>query len=75
MMPRPRKGWLVGMSTPYGVEPQPDKAGGYRLNRTKFHGALKDTFEDWITSLRAGNTGLRKRMRDRMNQILAKHKT
>lgn len=68
-----RKGWLVERTTPSGVTPQRNKAGGYRLNRTMFHIALRKTFEDWITALRAGDGGLRNRMRDRMDQIIAKH--
>jgi hypothetical protein len=68
-----RQGWLVGRTVPSGIMPQTDKNGGYRLNRTKFHGALKATFEDWIAILRAGGSPLRGKMRDRMNQIIEKH--
>ena len=68
-----RRGWLVGKTTPSSVTPQRDKAGGYKLNRTKFHYALKGTFEDWIARLRADHPGVRAKMRDRMNQIIAQH--
>jgi len=68
-----RNGWLVGRTTPPTVVPQPDKAGGYRLNRTRFHRALQETFGDWIAELRAGDAGLRNKMRNRMNQIVARH--
>jgi hypothetical protein len=43
----------------------------HQLNRTKFHHALKATFEDWIADLRAGgDAALRGKMRDRMDQII-----
>jgi hypothetical protein len=63
----------VGRTVPSGVIPQMNKAGGYKLNRTKFHNALKATFGEWIAKLRAGDVALRKHMRDRMDQIIAKH--
>lgn len=68
-----RRGWLIGRTTPSGVVPQPVKTGGYRLNRTKFHQALKGTFNDWIADLRAGDIDLRSKMRSRMNQIVDRH--
>jgi hypothetical protein len=67
-----RNGWLLVKADPDSVVPA-GKAGEYRLNRTKFHNALKGTFEDWIEKLRGGDQELRRNMRKRMNQIIAKH--
>jgi hypothetical protein len=53
--------------------PQREENGGFKLNRTKFHGALQATLEDWIVKLRAGDTDLRDKTRNRMNQILGSH--
>jgi hypothetical protein len=68
-----RKGWLIGKTVPSSAMPEPEKNGGYKLNRTKFHGAVKATFEDWIVKLRAGDTDLRDKMRRRLNEIIDKH--
>jgi len=68
-----RRGWLVEKTVPHSVVPKKKKDGHYVLNRTMFHQALSQTFEDWISELRSGDLTLRKNMRDRMNQIIAKH--
>jgi hypothetical protein len=68
-----RRGWLIGKTAPSSVMPQREKSGGFKLNRTKFHNALTATFDDWIAELRAGDVGLREKMRNRMNQIIGKH--
>ncbi len=68
-----RKRWLLGRTIPGGVIPQLKKSGEYQLNRTKFHKAVKGTFEDWVGKLRGGDGVLRGKMRDRMNQIIATH--
>jgi hypothetical protein len=68
-----RRGWLIGKTVPSSVMRQPEKHGGYKLNRTKFHHAVKVTFEDWVAKLRAGDADLRSKMRRRMNQIISKH--
>ena len=68
-----RSRWLVERTVPRTVVPQVNKEGDYVLNRTKFHGALVRVFEDWIAGLRAGDVVLRGRMRQRMDQIIAKH--
>jgi hypothetical protein len=47
--------------------------GGYVLNRTKFHDALSEEFEDWITVLRGDDAGLHANMCKRMNDIIARH--
>jgi hypothetical protein len=68
-----RKGWLVSKAIPPSVVPRLERDGGYRLNRTKFHAALKATFADWISKLRAGDADLREKMRNRMNEIIGSH--
>src|SRR5665213_558054 len=59
-----RKRWLLGRTVPSGVVPQLKKSGEYQLNRTKFHAALKATFEDWVAKLRGGDGSLRGKMRN-----------
>jgi len=68
-----RSQWLVQQTVPENSIIQKMAGGGYRINRTKFHDALKATFEDWVADLRAGDATLRKNMRDRMNKIIATH--
>jgi hypothetical protein len=68
-----RSRWLVERTVPRNIVPQLNKQGDYVLNRTRFHGALKAEFEEWIIRLRAGDVALRDRMRQRMDQIIAKH--
>jgi hypothetical protein len=68
-----RKGWLVEKTVPRDAITKKNSHGDYVLNRTKFHKALEATFGDWIAKLRAGDADLRKKMRARMDQIIAKH--
>jgi hypothetical protein len=68
-----RSRWLIEKTVPHTAVPRLNKQGDYVLNRTKFHGALKAVFAKWIAELRAGDATLRKSMRQRMNQIIAKH--
>lgn len=68
-----RNRWLVEKTVPRDVILRKNKNGDYQLNRTKFHGALRAAFDDWIAKLRGGNPALRGKMRKRMNEIIAKH--
>jgi putative component of toxin-antitoxin plasmid stabilization module len=47
--------------------------GNFVLNRSLFHTALKDEFEDWLSELRGGNTKARDNLRKRMNQVCEIH--
>jgi len=69
-----RKGWRVEKSIPrYSIIDQ-SKHGGYRINRTMFHEALKAAVADWIKELRRGqDSDLRENMRHRMDQIIKIH--
>jgi hypothetical protein len=67
-----RKGWTIRM-TPQTKTIERDLSGGWILNRTMFHSALKTAFEDWIAQLRAGDETLRENMRRRMDEIINKH--
>ncbi len=69
-----RKGWLVEKSIPRNSIVKQSKHGDYRINRTRFHQALKAAVADWINELRRGqDIALRKNMRKRMDQIISKH--
>jgi hypothetical protein len=69
-----RNQWIVEQTIPTNSIIEKRTSGGYVINRTMFHQALKATFEDWIAQLRAGSdVALLRNMRDRMNQIIAKH--
>ena len=68
-----RNRWLVEKTVPRDVILRQNKNGDYQLNRTKFHGALRAAFDDWIVKLRGGDATLRDKMRKRMNEIIAKH--
>jgi hypothetical protein len=66
--------WLVEATIPKGTIVKRDVAGGgYVLNRTKFHKAVRGTFQDWLDTLRAGDVDSRLNMRKRMDEIIAKH--
>jgi hypothetical protein len=68
-----RNRWLVAKTVPLDVIPRRKLSGDHQINRTRFHGALRATFEDWITELRGGDPVLRGNMRRRMNQIITTH--
>ena len=68
-----RNRWLVEKTIPRDVILRKNDNGDYKLNRTKFHGALRAAFEDWIAKLRDDDSGLRAKMRKRMDQIIAIH--
>jgi hypothetical protein len=68
-----RKRWLVEKTVPRQGVAEKRKSGDYVLNRTRFHSALKTTFKDWVSKVRKGDVPLRGKMRDRMNEIIAKH--
>lgn len=68
-----RNHWLVEMTVPKTSIAESNPAGGYMINRSKFHKAVRDTFRDWVDLLRSGDASLRARMRERMNDIIAKH--
>ena len=68
-----RSRWCVQKTVPSSVLPERSTAGNILLNRTRFHDALKDAFADWVGRLRGGDSALRARMRDRMNEIRATH--
>jgi len=65
--------WLIEKDIPMGKIVEKDSSGNFRLNRTRFHNALRKDFEDWITRLRNGDQDLRKNMRKRMEEAIAKH--
>ena len=67
-----RSNWMVEMTVPRSVIMERSAGGQYRINRTKFHKAVRATFEDWMVRLRAGDTSLRKNMRLRMDDIVTK---
>ena len=68
-----RNRWLVEKTVPSDVIAQKRENGDYVLNRTKFHGALKAAFKDWVAKLRDGDAELRGKMRERMTEVIAKH--
>ena len=59
--------------TPQNSMVEQDSRGGYVLNRTMFHEALKSALFDWITKMRRGDDGLRDKMRRRMDELIDKH--
>jgi hypothetical protein len=65
--------WLVEATSPNGAIISGDAAGGYVLNRTEFHKAVRGTFQDWLDTLRKGDKTLHNNMRKRMDEIIAKH--
>lgn len=67
-----RKGWLIEMTVPKGKIIETTSSGEYRLNRTEFHTAVVSQFEEWLQRVREPRSGERKRMRDRMEQIIHK---
>jgi len=69
-----RNGWRVEKSIPRNSIVDQSKHGDYRINRTRFHQALKAAVADWIEELRRGqDIALRENMRHRMNQIISIH--
>jgi len=68
-----RNRWLVEMTIPRNRIAEQNAAGDYVINRSKFHRAVRGTFEDWLHGLRSGDGGLRRNMRARMDEIIAKH--
>lgn len=69
-----RKGWLVEKTIPREKILEPMGACEYRINRTKFHEAVKMSVVDWIKELRDGkDTNLREKMKTRMDQIIKVH--
>ena len=68
-----RNQWFVQQTVPKNSIIEKRSSGGYTINRTKFHKALKGMFEDWLVQLRAGDAALRGKMRDRMNHIITAH--
>jgi hypothetical protein len=68
-----RSRWLVRKTVPRDAIVRKNKDGNCELNRTKFHNALKAAFKDWVAKLRSGDAALRGRMRQRMNEMIAKH--
>jgi hypothetical protein len=67
-----RKGWLVEKTVPKKLIVEQIPGGGYRLNRTKFHEAVKRTVKEWIEGLYADRKGFRENMRRRMDDIIQK---
>jgi hypothetical protein len=68
-----RNQWFVQQTVPKNSLIEKRLGGGYTINRTKFHEAVKATFEDWVAQLRTGDATLHDKMRDRMNQIIKAH--
>jgi len=68
-----RSRWLVERTIPRDTIARKNNSGDYEINRTKFHEALKGAFEDWLAKLRSGHASSRDNMRNRMEQIIAKH--
>ena len=68
-----KRRWLVEMTKPGGKIVEEDSAGNLVLNRSLFHTALKNEFEDWLSDLRSGNKELRDNLRKRMNQVCDTH--
>jgi hypothetical protein len=68
-----RSRWLVKRTVPRDVIARKNKNGDYELNRTKFHNALRAAFNDWVARLRKDDAALRSKMRNRMNEVIAKH--
>lgn len=69
-----RNQWLVEKTIPHGKILEPIKDNGYKINRSKFHKAIKMSVEDWIKELRIGeDVNLREKMKIRMNQIIEAH--
>jgi hypothetical protein len=68
-----RSQWIVQRTLPKNSIIEQRPGAGYVINRTKFHDALKSTFDDWIANLRDGDVALRENMRNRMKQIITTH--
>jgi hypothetical protein len=68
-----RARWIVAKASPPDAILRLNEHGGYTINRTRFHLALNELFGAWITELRNGDTALRSKMRERMNQIIKRH--
>ena len=68
-----RERWLVEKTYPSDAIIRKCKNGDVELNRTKFHEALKATFQDWLAKLRGGHAELRGSMRTRMTEIIDRH--
>lgn len=68
-----RKRWIVEATIPRDCIAEQNAAGDYVINRSKFHKAVRDTFEDWLRMLHSGDRRLQKNMRTRMDEIITKH--
>lgn len=65
--------WRVQSSTPsHGIIEQREN-GDSLINRSRFHQAIKASVNDWLKSLRQGDTKLRDNLRTRVNEIIAVH--
>lgn len=64
-----RKGWLIEKTVPKGAILE-KMQGQYRLNRTNFHEAVVAEFDRYLTEVRSGDHDARKKMRNRMEDIL-----
>jgi hypothetical protein len=69
-----RRKWLIERARPVGKIVEKDSEGNFVLNRSLFHAALKNEFEDWLSELRKGtNTKARDNLRKRMEQVCETH--
>lgn len=67
-----RRKWVVRLVPQEHIVEQ-DANDNYVLNRTMFHNALKKNLDNWLRSMREGDEGVRKKMKDRMQQIIGIH--
>lgn len=68
-----RRKWLIEMTKPEGKIVDKVGDGSFILNRSLFHSALKRELEDWVSSLKKGDTTLRNNLRNRMDQVCKIH--
>jgi hypothetical protein len=68
-----RRKWIISYKKAQDAIVDEDSEGNFVLNRTRFHAALCNEFEDWLAILRGGNMEARRKMQLRMQSIIKIH--